>query len=720
MSDTTSKPVREIKYKLTAEQVIAALMGDTTLVPGIRWLTKVEMGKEFSYYTDSEAIVFEYAEIESIDATKIETDKIIFLNECICNGWYFANCKLKLILIRSSTTGFISISESSTTGHISIRGSSITDHISIFESSNTGRISISESSTTDYISISESSTVGNISISESSTAGRIEISRSSTTGDITIIQSSTKGINISGNSTTRDIINLSSSTGEINISDSSNAGDIDISGSSIIGYISIRGNSVTGYIIISQGSTTGNIRIDNNRKAGNLTIISQSVTGEIHLDKAVLGDISLRNSFSSSINIEHCENIPELEITNSRTGELYIRDSEINSVYLNRFQNSITLSKWNIASLRIEHSHLPAFRTTGLAAGEVFISDTHINHLNLGTTNISASCSLTLARCHIYAVQFEYTNVLGPLFLRKLNALKELFAFSPDNAHLYKIDEQVAQENPQEQRSEEYLSRRKKLFDGLKDEHDRHLEAMHDLKFFTSTFRLVHSSLGKAELSECNFSDFTFQYYNTKLVDCFITGTELPDEKDVIVHDGRDQLKNPSWQWHRQRMFFFNQIKRAYENIGDSVAAGQQHALAMNEQKQVLEHTRRSTRKKRWKLRFDKFTFTMNAITNNHGENWWRSFWLTVVSGGVVFIFYSLHLWLRQCWYYGLHEDYGHSLWYHWQSLPEWFLFTHRFDFMSSDVGGWGKLWDVLGRILIGYGIYQFVAAFRRHGKKAV
>jgi hypothetical protein len=47
---------------------------------------------------------------------------------------------------------------------------------------------------------------------------------------------------------------------------------------------------------------------------------------------------------------------------------------------------------------------------------------------------------------------------------------------------------------------------------------------------------------------------------------------------------------------------------------------------------------------------------------------------------------------------------------------------THSIDFYKQvkDPPALARAIDLLGRIFTGYGIYQFVAAFRRHGRKGV
>ena len=39
---------------------------------------------------------------------------------------------------------------------------------------------------------------------------------------------------------------------------------------------------------------------------------------------------------------------------------------------------------------------------------------------------------------------------------------------------------------------------------------------------------------------------------------------------------------------------------------------------------------------------------------------------------------------------------------------------THRFDYMGVQTNGWFYFWDFLGRTFVGYGIYQFIQAFRK------
>lgn len=39
---------------------------------------------------------------------------------------------------------------------------------------------------------------------------------------------------------------------------------------------------------------------------------------------------------------------------------------------------------------------------------------------------------------------------------------------------------------------------------------------------------------------------------------------------------------------------------------------------------------------------------------------------------------------------------------------------THRFDYLGAQTNGWFYVWDFFGRTFVGYGIYQFIQAFRK------
>lgn len=109
------------------------------------------------------------------------------------------------------------------------------------------------------------------------------------------------------------------------------------------------------------------------------------------------------------------------------------------------------------------------------------------------------------------------------------------------------------------------------------------------------------------------------------------------------------------------------------------------------------------------------FSLWLNKMSSNYGINWARSLSLILVIGFVLFFIYSVsvpgvelnlrHLNLKNFNYY---------LRYYF----EFILPIHRFDFMISNPNAAMVIIDMIGRIFIGYLVYQFISAFRRFGKK--
>jgi hypothetical protein len=113
--------------------------------------------------------------------------------------------------------------------------------------------------------------------------------------------------------------------------------------------------------------------------------------------------------------------------------------------------------------------------------------------------------------------------------------------------------------------------------------------------------------------------------------------------------------------------------------------------------------------------RFDLINSRWNKWTNNHSESRGRALAFTFISSVVLYIYYYT------CIHY--YRPFNFS----WQNIGDvagnyfsYLKITRREDFMVSKVelNFGSKLFDYFGRIVIGFGISQLKAAFRRHGKK--
>jgi hypothetical protein len=163
-----------------------------------------------------------------------------------------------------------------------------------------------------------------------------------------------------------------------------------------------------------------------------------------------------------------------------------------------------------------------------------------------------------------------------------------------------------------------------------------------------------------------------------------------------------------------QKVSIYNQLKRIYDNQGDIVEATWYHSKAMDHQERLLkEKYKKEGGNWLGEQGFDLITFRLNKYTNNHGESWRKALrFIFLISLGMYCLYY-LSLYYKE----------APSLQATDRFITNYFLFldpTHKIDFLAGKKPLWWLpvFFDFLGRILTGYGIYQFITAFRRHGRR--
>ncbi|WP_282125159.1 hypothetical protein [Marinifilum flexuosum] len=115
----------------------------------------------------------------------------------------------------------------------------------------------------------------------------------------------------------------------------------------------------------------------------------------------------------------------------------------------------------------------------------------------------------------------------------------------------------------------------------------------------------------------------------------------------------------------------------------------------------------------------DKMIFYLNRYSNNFGLNPLRGVVFTLGVGLIFFVLYVLNLSDNNFqWGWNGFSDFGYVLE---EYLPHFckFLYAgHKFDFMIDfSPNSYARIFDLLGRIFIGYGYYQIVRSFRKYSK---
>jgi hypothetical protein len=772
MPEFTPPKPPETKYDVKAEDFIKAIKGEPFKagnglykMAGKLIKSKNFFGKDdFPFDDMQEYVVLKEARIIGIDKLALINRAItdykigfifyksilpgITIENTITGNWYLQNSHMTgnitidensqsgdIWVTDSSQSGDLEIQDNSQSGDIFINRSSLIGDIKIdnkskcgyiysFNNCQSGDILISRDSRSNYIWIYIYCESGDISIIDNSQSGNIEFNNNKQSGDIKIDKKSGCGdIKIGNKGRNKNIwINKNSICREILIEDSSECGEINISNSSRISQISIHDNSKCGDIKIKNNSKCGTsnfdvagiylnngISIEDNSKSGDIKIEASSQSGDIWIAK---------NSESGEICVAG----------KSGSGEISIDGSRVNSVNIENNYFSFILSNAQVPIMHITDCNLESFEWKPGTKGELYIERGQIDYFELSLTLLQKDAVISLSDTKIFYFKMEKLLVQGQLLLRKIIPAKRKLNLEDIETFLGTKPPTIFHESR------------------VQRERQRNRYNHYSINPYEKgpLFRIAHSSLGKSEITGCDLESFYFEYFNSKILDCFITGTKLP-KNSIDIYDSITQRKFPDknspeykkltheqkvviWE---QKIAIYNQFKKIYETQGDVVEAAEYHARAMHYQQKLLWrnlwHQKERVLKK-IETSFEWFGFQLNRFSNNHGISWSRAILFICV---MAFFFFCGSIWSMR-YTLDLHLFFTTRGWHfltdwemvtsNFEKLPGFFLPTHSFDYLSRDIAykpaAIHYFWDILGRIFIGYGIYQLIAAFRRHGRR--
>lgn len=226
----------------------------------------------------------------------------------------------------------------------------------------------------------------------------------------------------------------------------------------------------------------------------------------------------------------------------------------------------------------------------------------------------------------------------------------------------------------------------------------------------SDVLEVFNSDLGKINFISCDFSEMKLIFKASKLTEIFLSGSEMPEQ---LVGNYQD------------RQVGYAQLKKVYDNRGDSVKSNDYLARELDAHYQSLktENLQKENpafKERTWTQWFDYVTLKIHKNSNNFGTSWRTSLWWVLLG--------SLPLYLAYAWTIGYVPTWPwreNAMFYGWEisSFFIEFLFPiHKADFIPEAVdlkpNSFSRILESLGRLLNGYIIYQFIAAFRKYGKK--
>ncbi len=515
-----------------------------------------------------------------------------------------------------------------------------------------------------------------------SVLGNIEISRNSKVGDINFTNSEMESFVLYKNSLMGQFDIINSKLKQIILSKHAEIGDFNLKNSSIKKII-VEENSVIGILDISSSSFIGNI------------YINDSIISHLNLIKSSIGDTMVKKSSTNNFYFENCN-----------TGDFCFMQSIIKRFYADNLCCSFLVSSSVFSILLLKNCNIPSFRLELASKLEVCIIDGQINLLNLSSTIINQNTIITIEGTIINVINMEKLTILGNLYFRRIEKAKSLIEWYHSNTE-----------------ESDFLELNKLL-------KKRYMDFSKKLNnaFNYPTIRISQSSLGKTEFSDCPLNDFEFQFNNSNISNCFITGGTIPD--DVKIVNAKGEIIETGAEMYNQKASFYNQLKRIFEAGGDIYRATQFQAKWAKQQEKYLWRKIVDNIKNIWQLNGwflailkiliipikviaqDMFVFIFNKLSNNHGESWLKALGFTITTA---ILFYILYLWSIGRCFNGNEFD---------KTLVNGF-----FDFINPvnktdliernyETTFWTPLWLLLGKIFVGVGTYKFLSAFRKHSKR--
>lgn len=218
-------------------------------------------------------------------------------------------------------------------------------------------------------------------------------------------------------------------------------------------------------------------------------------------------------------------------------------------------------------------------------------------------------------------------------------------------------------------------------------------------------FTLHLSDLKKTDFINCEMMSAKWLFHNSKINEIFAAQTDFP----LKVYDQNGEN-------HTQAQLAFGQLSIAMKSMGNTVQAMEYQA------REIHAHFKTTPwfkyKNNPLSFHFAKVSLWLNYISNQFGRNWARAAFFSFATGAVGIWALTVSTKKYEIGLPPLWDERFFSAYVRFMN-PLRFYETENIYGTLGDPGlTWASyLIDFLARILIGYGFYQTIQAFRRYGK---
>lgn len=191
------------------------------------------------------------------------------------------------------------------------------------------------------------------------------------------------------------------------------------------------------------------------------------------------------------------------------------------------------------------------------------------------------------------------------------------------------------------------------------------------------------SKFSKTSFTSCNFPDNYEQFKRFMSIE----NVHYPDKKEE--------------NYPKDVYETILQLKLALEGSGNYFESQKLQAVAHDALKEIKDIPLQ-----------DKLILAISNLSNNHGLSISRPFWWFIAWSVFFYILYLLSLGRI----FNCNGFDGKLIGYYFSFID----LTHRTDFLvqKEEYNGWSLFFDYANKVIVGFFIYQFIASFRKYGKK--
>lgn len=218
------------------------------------------------------------------------------------------------------------------------------------------------------------------------------------------------------------------------------------------------------------------------------------------------------------------------------------------------------------------------------------------------------------------------------------------------------------------------------------------------------SLKMQLASMGNTDFILCDFRNGNFEFENSKITEAFMAESDFPKK---ITMNGNENF--------RQAQLAFGQISTAYRKQGDTVRSLEYQAREIESHYKSLKWVTNKT------FSFTKVSLWLNRWSNDFGRNWIRGILFSFIIGAFFFCLLVIST-----------HEFSFGKGFHWSSrfLVSYLRFMNPLRFFETEnlfrlpnnktyltPGPLSYPIDFLSRILVAYGYYQTIQAFRRFGR---